>query len=71
MIAQDVAYIDQRPLKLDVVLLESFEYYVSSTFKDAQRFRIFGLAESGKMAVEETIVSQLRFGLVFDNGLWS
>ena len=59
-----------KPLKLDVVLLESFEYYVSSTFKDAQRFRIFGLAESGKMAVEETIVSQLRFGLVFDNRLW-
>ena len=23
------------------------------------------------MAVEETIVSQLRFGLVFDNRLWS
>ena len=28
LIAQDVAYIDQRPLKLDVVLLESFEYYM-------------------------------------------
>ena len=55
LIAQDVAYIDQRPLKLDVVLLESFEYYMFLVHCIerciVQRLRIFGWAESGKMAV--------------------
>ena len=31
----------------------------------------FGLAGCEKMAMKETIVSQMRFGLVFDNVLWS
>ena len=31
----------------------------------------FGLAVCVKMAMKETIVSYMRFGLVFDNVLWS
>ena len=31
----------------------------------------FGLAGCEKMAMKETIVSQMRFGMVFDNVLWS
>ena len=31
----------------------------------------FGLAGCEKMDMKETIVSQMRFGLVFDNVLWS
>ena len=31
----------------------------------------FGLAGCEKMAMKETIVSKMRFGLVFDNVLWS